>query len=105
MAARIVTELKDKIVTVPMMSAKADLAGEIGMNADEETRAYEDAVVSLNSSQGDAQKLEDAISALVNLGYQRLDAYKTVNQVALNNPEADMSTLIKLALREFAKKD
>lgn len=105
LAARIVTELKDKIVTVPIMTAKADLAGEIGMNADEETRAYEDAVVSINSSLGDAQKIDDAISALVNLGYQRLEAYKVVNQVALNNPDADMSTLIKLALKEFAKKD
>lgn len=50
-------------------------------------------------------KIEDAISALVNLGYQRLEAYKAVNQAALNAPDADMSELIKLALKEFAKKD
>ncbi len=105
LAARIVTELKDKIVMAPLTAAKAELAKEAGMDANQETTAYTDALVSLNSEAGDSQKMEDAISALVNLGYQRLEAYKAVNQAALGNPEADMSTLIKLALKEFAKKD
>ena len=49
--------------------------------------------------------VEDAISALTNLGYQRIDAYRVVNIAAGKNPDADVSTLIKLALKEFASKE
>ena len=100
LAARIITELKDKIVTIPTV----DMAKELDVNMNPQTEANSVADVVL-AQQDDPNKLEDAISALVNLGYQRLEAYKAVNQAALNNPEADMSTLIKLALREFANKD
>ena len=100
LAARIVTELKDKIVTVPV----SEFAKEINMDMtpNEPTANYEDV---LAAQADDPTKIEDAISALVNLGYQRLEAYKAVNQAALNAPDADMSELIKLALKEFAKKD
>ena len=100
LAARIVTELKDKIVTVPV----SEFAKEINMDMtpNEQTANYEDVLV---AQADDPTKIEDAISALDNLGYQRLEAYKAVNQAALNAPDADMSELIKLALKEFAKKD
>ena len=100
LAARIVTELKDKIVTVPV----SEFAKEINMDMtpNEQTANYEDV---LAAQADDPTKIEDAISALVNLGYQRLEAYKAVNQAALNAPDADMSELIKLELKEFAKKD
>ena len=100
LAARIVTELKDKIVTVPV----SEFAKEINMDMtpNEQTANYEDVLV---AQADDPAKIEDAISALVNLGYQRLEAYKAVNQAALNAPDADMSELIKRALKEFAKKD
>ena len=100
LAARIVTELKDKIVTVPV----SEFAKEINMDMtpNEQTANYEDVLV---AQADDPTKIEDAISALVNLGYQRLVASKAVNQAALNAPDADMSELIKLALKEFAKKD
>lgn len=102
LAARIVTELKDKIVTIPV----ADVAKDINMtlNANEQTANYEDNLTILQASD-DPSKMEDAISALVNLGYQRLDAYKAVNKAAMNTPEADVSTLIRLALKEFAAKE
>ena len=100
LAARIVTELKDKIVTIP----GTDMAKEMNMEMtpQDQVNSYEDV---LASQAGDPNKMEDAISALVNLGYQRLEAYKAVNQAALQAPDADMGELIKLALREFAKKD
>ncbi len=100
LAARIVTELKDKIVTIPV----TDMAKEMNMEMtpQDQVNSYEDV---LASQAGDPNKMEDAISALVNLGYQRLEAYKAVNQAALQAPDADMGELIKLALREFAKKD
>lgn len=88
LAARIVTELKDKIVTVP--SANVTL-GDINP-AMKETSPENNAT-------------EDVISALVNLGYQRLEAYKAVSKVYAENPEKSVSELIKLALKEFAKKD
>lgn len=98
LAARIVTELKGKIVSVPV----SEFAREVKMDATEETENYVD---NLEAREADPMKIEDAISALVNLGYQRLEAYKAVNAAALKEPEADMGTLIRLALKEFAKKD
>lgn len=100
LAARIVTELKDKIVTVPISEFSKEV--NMGLSPNQETENYEDNLI---SRVDDPSKMEDAISALVNLGYQRLDAYKAVNQATINDPNADMSGLIKLALKEFAKKD
>ena len=105
LAARIVTELKDKIVTMPIVEVAKDLNDALGNNitsAQVETEMYVD---KLESRDEDPSKMEDAISALVNLGYQRLEAYRVVNHVMMKSPEADMSEIIRLALREFAKKD
>ncbi len=100
LAARIVTELKDKIVTVPVSDMAKDI--NMDMTPQDQVNNYEDV---LTAQAADPDKIEDAISALVNLGYQRLEAYKAVNQAALQAPDADMAELIKLALKEFAKKD
>ena len=100
LAARIVTELKDKIVTVPVSEFAKE--NNMGLSPSEEVENYEDNLVAMAE---DPSKMDDAISALVNLGYQRLDAYKAVNKVMLSSPDADMSSLIKLALNEFLKKD
>lgn len=104
LAARIVTELKDKIVSVPIVEVAKDI--NMALNDDltpvEETETFEDNLVARDDN---PTKMEDAISALVNLGYQRLDAYKAVNQAMIKAPDADMGELIKLALKEFAMKD
>ena len=63
---------------------------------------YEDA---LPGRVEDPMKLDDAISALVNLGYQRLEAYQAVNKANVSNPDANVSELIKLALKEFVSKE
>lgn len=106
LAARLVTELKDKIVTVPWeVMSNGDLSQEGDMDeqqANEITQNYEDEIV---ARADDPSKMEDAISALVNLGYQRLEAYQAVNKVSASNPGADVSDLIRLALKEFANKD
>lgn len=101
LAARLVTELKDKIVTVPVAEVAKDINTALNGSA-EEADTFED---KLAARDDDPTKMEDAISALVNLGYQRLEAYKAVNQVLIKAPDADMGELIRLALREFAKKD
>ncbi len=104
LAARIVTELKDKIVTIPVAatSTTAEMERELNMDADQEVNAYEDSLVVMESNSANS---EDAISALVNLGYQRMEAYRAVNKVQGENPNADVSELIRLSLKEFAKKD
>ena len=105
LAARLVTELKDKIVTIPTeLTTKNDLqaAPEAVVNATEETATYEDAIVGRVDN---PMKLDDAISALVNLGYQRLEAYQAVNKANAADPNADVAKLIRLALKEFAPKE
>ncbi len=96
LAARIVTELKDKIVTIPV--------GISGANADEVIEGVPAAQVVLPKD-ADYSKSEDVISALVNLGYQRLEAYRAVSKALAENPDANVPTLIRLALKEFAQKE
>lgn len=95
LAARIVTELKDKIVTIPVHSASTDV-----LNGSEGGAA-----APVLPKDEDYSKTEDVISALVNLGYQRLEAYRAVTKVYAENPEAAVPTLIRLALKEFASKE
>lgn len=95
LAARIVTELKDKIVTIPVTSNNLEVlnsdAGEIKTSSAPETVDY--------------TKNEDVTSALVNLGYQRIDAYRAATKVIADNPDADLATLIRLSLKEFVNKE
>ena len=105
LAARLVTELKDKIVTIPTeLTTRNDLqtASEAKVDATEETVEYEDAIAGRIEN---PMKLDDAISALVNLGYQRLEAYQAVNKANAADPSADVAKLIRLALKEFAPKE
>ncbi len=92
LAARLVTELKDKIVTVPV--------GEVTFADMQNTEPTEN-VVALCSDNA----MEDVISALVNLGYQRMEAYKVAVKVYENNASKSLSELIRLSLKEFAGKD
>lgn len=94
LAARIVTELKDKIVTIPISS-----------NLEEMLPNDEPQPVAISDTNIDYTKSEDAISALVNLGYQRLEAYRVVSKILNDNPDSNVSTLIRLSLKEFAKKE
>ena len=105
LAARLVTELKDKIVTIPTeLTTRNDLqaTSEAQINATEDTIAYEDAIAGRIDN---PMKLDDAISALVNLGYQRLEAYQAVSKANASDPDADVAKLIRLALKEFAPKE
>ena len=101
LAARIVTELKDKIVSVPTAEVSRNISE--ALNVDSETGeilSYENNLIARDD---DPTKMEDAISALVNLGYQRLEAYRNVNAVLSQNPGVETSELIRLTLKEFAK--
>lgn len=91
LAARLVTELKDKIVTVKTADVRfEDIAGT------ENTPA---------SFEAENNMAEDVISALVNLGYQRLEAYHAASKVCAENQDKSLSELIRLSLKEFTRKD
>ncbi|MDR1694935.1 MAG: Holliday junction branch migration protein RuvA [Lactobacillaceae bacterium] len=93
LAARLVTELKNKIVTVSM--ADASLDGRASFSGMEET--------ALTPATSDASGMDDAISALVNLGYQRIEAYRIINIILKDNPQAKTAELIRLSLKELGK--
>lgn len=96
LAARIVTELKGKMVGLPVGADISDYA--TAMDDENQTTASTENYSAANT-------VEDAISALVNLGYQRIDAYQAVNSAAGKNPDAGIADLIRLALKEFATRE
>jgi Holliday junction DNA helicase RuvA len=78
-AARIASELKDKI-------AKAGV---------------ELALERMPSGKAKSSLAEDAVSALVNLGYTRTQSFEAVMRIAATEPDAALDGLIKSALREL----
>lgn len=96
LAARIVTELKDKIVTVPVAAGAKPITSASGSPAEIQVTP---------AAEVDYSKSEDVTSALVNLGYQRLEAYHAATKAIAANPDANVATLIRLALKEFASKE
>lgn len=97
LAARIVTELKGKMVGLPIGADTADYAA--ALDTDEVSAQP------VAADEEPQRQIEDAVSALVNLGYQRLDAYQAVQKAAGKNPDAGVSELIRLSLKEFASKE
>lgn len=83
-AERLVVELKDKVKTFGAGTAKGSVAD------DDESRASSGAI-------------DDATSALVNLGYQRQSADKAVNKAAQEGIELDVQKLVRRALQLLAK--
>ncbi len=99
LAARLVTELKDKIVTIPIeYMSGAELS-----DIEDKTPTKQPTPQNTVSDTDDEiyQKTEDVTSALTNLGYQRTDAYRVASEICLKNPTADLGTLIRLSLKEF----
>ena len=87
LALRLVTELKDKIPA--FMTSAVRLTGS----------AETSASVLPPSLAG------DTLSALMNLGYRRVEAYAAVASVCQRNPEARLDELIRLSLAELSRKD
>lgn len=80
LATRLVSELKNKV-------------GGLGS----------DTIVMPTSAGTNGAVLEEAISALVNLGYGRSESGMLVAGILRTMPDADLSTLIRLALKEIGK--
>lgn len=102
LAARLVTELKDKIVTIPIefMSGQ-ELNKQTSQQSETSTKSKTVSTPPQDSTDIVYTKTEDVTSALTNLGYQKIDAYRVASEVCLNNPNEELSTLIRLALKEF----
>jgi len=87
LATRIVTELKDK-------AAKIDLSIPATIKAKKGAALVAENVTGIDN---------DAVSALVNLGYQRTDAYSAVLQAKQKaNDNSTLQDLIRLALKELS---
>ena len=85
LAARILTELKDKINNIGTDYTKDPLHNEF------------------ENVYGEDQNVDDAVSALVNLGYGRSDAFRALNQVTLIDSEScSVEELIKKGLSELS---
>jgi Holliday junction DNA helicase RuvA len=85
LAARIITELKDKITNIELNFSVKAFSGE-EQNID-----------------GTTQNLNDAVSALVNLGYGRSEAFRAVHQVAATiTGNNSVEVLIKEGLAELS---
>lgn len=95
LASRLLTELKDK-------ATKIDLSGGAAGGVSAADIAGGNAA---NEAGADTGIDSDAVSALVNLGYGRTDAYSAVMQArkkANDNEDVDLQTLIRLALKELS---
>ena len=89
LAVRIVTELREK--------ARSYL-GFAGISS---KAVGDDVVVSMA---GNNAHIHDAISALINLGYGRQDAFTIVHQQLQKQPDLSLDLLIKAALKELSQK-
>ncbi len=94
LAERIVTELKSQAIklgaagfTIPTAHA-----GELSATAAKNSKKTSTA----------PSTVEDALSALVHLGYNRSDAFTAVMRVQQSAPEAKLDQLIRDSLRELA---
>ncbi len=95
LAARLVTELKDK--------AAAFGGGLSGGGVAVAARVSAPLGDGGGRAMGSASLIEDAVSALINLGYRRGEAMTAVSVVARTlGDEADVATLIRLGLKEIA---
>jgi len=90
LAQRIVTELKDSV-------AKIDtniVSNNINISTNSKTE---------NNEVTNSKLLSDAVSALENLGYKRMEVYKIVSQNINENPDTTLETLITNSLRKISK--
>lgn len=99
LASRILTELKDKAGSMAdslSVSAKSGSGVTVASSAASAVRP---------ASEQDDGLSQDAVSALVNLGYGRTDAYSAVMKVTQtandNDSEITLQSIIRLALKEL----
>jgi Holliday junction DNA helicase RuvA len=93
LAERIVTELKDKVTKLPVTSDSWLVTREDRADTKRKTPA----------TSHESLATEDAISALVNLGYSRSEAYSAALKASQNAGKGGLDELIKLSLKELVR--
>lgn len=104
LAARLVTELKDKIVTIPveyMNGVDLNTVSDETSSIVENQNNKKEKKTEITEENDTYIKTEDVTSALTNLGYQRIEAYRVASEICIKNPNEKLSNLIRLALKEF----
>jgi Holliday junction DNA helicase RuvA len=86
-AERLVMELRDKVASL----SSAELEEELGIKPDTTAPPTEDAMRA------------DALSALLNLGYQRNAAEKAVTSAVSEAGDVSVESILRLSLRKLAK--
>jgi Holliday junction DNA helicase RuvA len=99
LAERIVIELKDKVLKMPTGDFSVTNMEIAPPSANKKTSKNQPQI---NNPEIENKIIEDAISALVNLGYNRSDAYLAVNKSAKNaDKKTNLGELIKISLKEL----
>lgn len=97
LATRILTELKDKAAAIAVEFPVSDGA------VPKPSAAPVESAPDTASVDVPANLDEDALSALINLGYARADAYSAIMQAKLKaNDNYDLQNIIRLALKELS---
>lgn len=87
LALRLITELKDKVPSLAATPVSPSNNGALSDISDPSNIA------------------SDAVSALVNLGYKRVEAFGAIAAVHRSNPNSGLNDLIRLGLAELSRKD
>lgn len=101
LASRLVVELKNKVAKLPVGGGMppATVVTSPGRKG-KKTPAPGAPVQADHGARAMLQ--EDAVSALVNLGYMRTDAFSAVARSLQKEPDAPLDALIRLGLKELA---
>jgi len=86
LAQRIVNELAEKVAKLPTGDMKMDNPGVLA------------------SSEGSDASMQDALSAMVNLGYSQSEAWSAVQSAAKTLEAKDLSSLLSAALKQVGQR-
>ncbi len=105
LAARILTELKDKAGDIALGSGAIGqaVAGAGAISASTIKASPTGKTAANHDGGGDDGLLMDAVSALINLGYSRSEAYGAVSAILSRSPDLkDIGQVIQMGLKELA---
>lgn len=94
LATRILSELKDKSGKIDMAFKPSNGAGLASSPLKEAERTH--------TGKGEDEAAKDALSALINLGYGRVEAYEAVMKARNDNLDAGLQDLITKALKTLS---
>ncbi len=104
LAERLLTELKDKAITLMSDADNRDFVpAPTAKPAARKSKSVGPAESEFHAEPMPAQLMEEAISALVNLGYGRSEAFAAVAETSREEQISDLQKLIPASLKRLAK--